>query len=487
MARKNMKPAQPSGGSAADGKTTDGFANFAAKLGMGTDNLISQGKYVLSELITRNRTELEACYRSSWIIGKAVDVVAEDMTREGVTILSEHTPDDGTKMQKALGQMGFWKSINESLKWARLFGGSVAVMLIDGHDFSQPVDPSKIRKGAFKGLYVLDRWRINPSFNDMVTEYGPEFRMPKYYEVIGDNDFPSVRVHHSRVLRFDGIELPYYQKVAENRWGLSIVERMWDRLIAYDSITHGTAQLVFIAYLRKIGVKGLREALSIGGKTEENMIKQFNYIRLMQSNMGITLLDEQDNFETQSYTFSGLSDVMDRAGEQIAGATDIPLVRFFGMTPAGFNGGDTDLRNYYDRIHKDRENQLRPLLMSKVLPVLCQSVLNKEMPDDFDISFPSLWQLTDKEKAEITTADETSVSSAFTSGLISKSIALKELKQQSRITGRFTNITNEDITEAENEPDRDMTDLMSGLQGFGPGKNSGEKGKEKPAAVEAPD
>jgi len=44
-----------------------------------------------------------------------------------------------------------------------------------------------------------------------------------------------------------------------------------------------------------------------------------------------------------------------------------------------------------------------------------------------------------------------SISNAEASGLISRATALKELKQLSRITGHFSNITDDDIKEAEME------------------------------------
>ena len=455
--------------------TTDGFANFAAKLGMNADNLISQGHYNLSTLITRNRTELEAAYRSSWIIGQVTDIIAEDMTREGIEIISEHKPEEIIKLHREISNLGIMQRTCETIKWARLFGGAIAVMLIDGQDFSTPLKVESIRKGQFKGLYTLDRWRVWPTFNELIDKFGPDYKTPKYYQTIGDPDFPMIKIHHSRVMRIDGIELPYFQKLAENRWGLSVIERMYDRLIAFDSTTHGIAQLVFIAYLRKIGVKGLREALSMGGKAEETVIKQFDYIRQMQSNMGITLLDEQDNFETQQYTFAGLSDVLERFAEQLAGATGIPLVRLFGMTPAGFSNGESDLRNYYDHVNTDHENHLRYPFMSKIMPCLCMSVLGEEMPEDFDINFPSLWQMDDKDKSDIANVATTAIVAAYNAGIISQKQSLKELKQQSKITGIFSNITDEDIEAADDEV-KEMLDIP----GFGDeGKKKPEKGEGK--------
>jgi hypothetical protein len=273
-----------------------------------------------------------------------------------------------------------------------------------------------------------------------------------YYEALpGVSVFPSMKIHHSRVLRFEGIELPYYQKLFENLWGLSLVERILDRLVAFDSATLGAAQLLYKAHLRVINVKGFREALATGGKMEDAVVKQFQYIRAMQTNEGLTVLDGEDTFATHSYNFAGVSDALQQFGQQISGAFDIPLVRLFGQSPAGFSTGETDIRNYYDHIKKKQENELRPA-MERLLAVMAMSRFGKPLPEDFEFSFNPLWQMNDKEKSEIAGADVTTVSNALGQGIITKKIAMQELRQQSRVTGRFTNITDEDIEDAEELP-----------------------------------
>jgi hypothetical protein len=62
--------------------------------------------------------------------------------------------------------------------------------------------------------------------------------------------------------------------------------------------------------------------------------------------------------------------------------------------------------------------------------------------------------MSDKEKAEIATSDATAVGTLYNDGIINRAIALKELRQNSSLTGRFTNISDDDIKEAEDEPER---------------------------------
>jgi len=133
------------------------------------------------------------------------------------------------KLEKAMGEYNIWGSLCSAVKWARLYGGSLAVMMIKGVDYETPFEEGAVGKNTFRGLAVLDRWMVGPVVGQVIKEVGKDMGMPEYYEVLsGVGSFPSSRIHHSRVLRFDGIELPYYQKLFENLWGLSVVERMLD-------------------------------------------------------------------------------------------------------------------------------------------------------------------------------------------------------------------------------------------------------------------
>nr|WP_210255066.1 anti-CBASS Acb1 family protein [Rhizobium oryzihabitans] len=67
--------------------------------------------------------------------GKAVDVVAEDMTREGVDINGDISPDHIEEFHVGLHNLQIWQNLNDTIKWARLYGGAVAIMLIEGRTF----------------------------------------------------------------------------------------------------------------------------------------------------------------------------------------------------------------------------------------------------------------------------------------------------------------------------------------------------------------
>ncbi|WP_449411077.1 DUF1073 domain-containing protein [Methylobacterium komagatae] len=431
--------------------TADTYQNVVARLGVGTSNIHSGSTYGYNP-ISRNRMLLDFMYRGSWIVGKVVDVIAEDMTRAGIKITSTLDPKQIDAIHDGARNWAVWDQIAEGIKWSRLYGGCILVILIDGQNPSTRLNLNTISKGQFRGLLPLDRWMIQPSFTETVTDLGPDLGKPKFYDVTANAPaFQGERIHYSRVIRLEGVKLPYWQSQTEQFWGMSVVERLYDRLVAFDSTTTGAAQLVYKAYLRIYKVKGLREILGGPAAAQKGLMAQIDAIRAYQSAEGMTLMDAEDEMEALTYSFGGLSDILARFEEQIAGAADIPLVRMFGQSPAGFSTGEADLRNHYDGINSQQNSRLRPGV-KRVYELLCRSELDIDVPDGFGIEFEPLWQLSAKEKAEIAETHTRTVLSAELQNTVSHATALKELKAQSEETGVWTNITDDDVTEAENEP-----------------------------------
>jgi phage-related protein (TIGR01555 family) len=433
-------------------KSTDSFQNFTAKLGIGTDNMMSASTYGFNP-ISRVRTLLEWIHRGSWVGGIAVDVVADDMTRAGVE-LKGVDPEQMEQIEESVVSLGVWPAISDTVKWSRLYGGCIAVMLVDGQDVSTPLRLNTIKKGQFRGLLVLDRWMVEPTLEDLVTQMGPDMGLPKYYVVTADAPaLQRMKIHYSRCIRLEGIRLPYWQRVMENLWGISVLERLYDRMVAFDSATTGAAQLVYKSYLRTLKVDGMREIISSGGPAQDGLIKYVNMMTRFQGIEGVTMIDAKDEFQVDGHSaFSGLGDALLQFGQQLSGALQIPLVRLFGQSPAGLNAsGESDLRTYYDNIKQRQERDLK-VGVTKIYRATAASegiVLDDKT---FKVMFRPLWQLTDEQKSTIANTTVDAIGKAEEQGIITRAVALKELRQSSEITGIFTNITDEDIEEAENEP-----------------------------------
>lgn len=462
-------------------RTLDSYQNFVTHTGFGTDNPNSFGGYGFYP-ITRLRIILDWAFRSSWVCRVACEAVAEDMTREGFDLGSEIDPDDSQEIYAAFDQhFAIWDRLAEAITWSRLYGGAGLYVMIDGQKPETPLRSETVGPNQFMGVLPLDRWLVQPSLNELVTEpTSPSFGKPKFYTTVGDTPLPgNTKIHHSRFLRFDGAKLPYYQRLSENMWDMSVLEPIWDRLLSFDMTTASTAQLVNRASLRTLAVEKWKETVGTGGPLLEAQVAAIEWLRRMQVNEGITVIDAQDRLEYAQYTFTGLDAVLIQMVQQLAGALGIPLVRFFGQSPAGLNStGESDWRNYYDMIRTTQQRRLYTKV-DFILDCMARSKRIK-LPKGFTWSFNPLWQLQDAEKSSIASQITQTVLTAYEAGVLPNSaIVLKELKQQSQKTNIWTNITEKDIEQAENAPPQ--VPGMPGAMG-GPGGASMPPGPPQPGA-----
>jgi phage-related protein (TIGR01555 family) len=430
--------------------TADGYNNFPAKLGAQAQNIQSAGTYTPG-YITRNRVMLEFAYRSSFLVGAAVDAVADDMTRKGINISSKLKPGQKGQVETFWDSAAVWDGLNDLVKWSRLYGGAVLVVLIEGQNMSTPLNLDRIKEGQFKGLMCFDRWQLDPSYNDPVTDYGPEFGKPKYYKVVtNQKGVPAWNIHHSRLIRMDGDSLPYQQSITENGWGMSVIERIFERIQGFDTATAGVTQLIHKAHLRTYSIEGLRKILATGGALEEGLMKHMDMIREFQTIEGMTIMDKNDEFATHSYSFSGIADVILRFAEQVSGATGIPLVRLFGQSPSGFSTGDGDLENYYSRINSLQERRLRRHIRW-LMDITWRSQFGEKLPEDFSFEFNKLWEMSDTDRATMANNVASALATAVRDIGMSPAAALNDLRNLSDVIGIGGSITDKDIEDAKSK------------------------------------
>lgn len=450
------------------GITLDSFSNPFTRLGVGQTNLLEAAEYPLTRL-TQNYSLLNSLYRNDWIARRVIDTIPEDMLKNWFDLQSQLTPDQISQFDAIVRKTHLKRQLLEGLRWGRLFGGAAGIIVIEGQEdmLDQPLDLDTILPDQYKGLIIADRWSGVYPDSGLVQDLGdPDFGTPEYYTFsMSETDIAyGVRVHHSRVIRFMGRDLPYIERTAENYWGMSELEHVYTELNKRNTTSENIAQLIFQANIRTYKMADLGQMLAA---TQPEIQKRLYQVMAMQnfllSNMGMNVMDKEDSLETHQYTFAGLNDIYESFMLDISGASEIPATRLFGRSPAGLNStGESDLTNYYDKIKQDQESDLRPVL-EKLLPILCISVWGM-VPDDLDFTFNPVRDTSEEERADLIQQGSAAIVSVFQSGLISQKTALKELRQSGATYGMWSNITDEDIENADDMSDAGMDELgMGGL------------------------
>lgn len=450
--KKTQSPRQPPEKSV---KARDSFSNVLARIGFGTPSLLEATEYPINRL-SRDYALMNSLYRNHWIVRRIVDTVPEDMCKNWISLSTQIAPDLLKRFDLTVKRTATKKKLSDALKWGRLYGGAAAILMIDGHEdiLHEALDYDTIMPGSYCGLLVRDRWSgISPGPTLVTDPRDVEFGLPDYYQVT-NSDGSMVQVHHSRVLRFIGRDVPEWEKQAEVMWGVSEIEHVYDELKKRDNTSWNIANLVFRANLLTKQTDQLDELMALGDAEVQSQVYQAMQAQnWLMNNFGIYMLNKGEQLDSKSYAFSGIAQVMEVFMYDIAGAAEMPFTKLFGRSPAGLNStGESDLQNYYDSIGQKQEAYLSPAL-DKLLPVIALSEWGY-IPEDLDYGYNQIGTLSNKDKAELADKGSESIGKAFDRGLISARTALKEMRQQSDITGFFTNITDEDIERASNQPER---------------------------------
>lgn len=433
-------------------KTKDAYRNQAARLGYGTPNLLEATEYPLTRL-TKNYQLMNSLYRSHWVVRRLIDVVPSDMMKNWIKLETQMPPDQLRRFDKLIRMTQLKARILEGLRWGRLYGGAAGVILLEGQGdmLPEPLDLDTVMPGTFKGLLILDRWSgIMPLSTQIITDLSdPDFGLPDRYIISTETISRGVEVHHSRIIRFPGRDLPYWEKQQEMYWGASEVEHVYDELRKRDNTSWNIASLVFNANLRVLKMKDLEQIFTtMDERAVQDIYSVIQAQNWLMSNTGTQLLGSEDDFQTFQYAFSGLDKVYENFMMDLAGAAEMPVTKLFGRSPAGMNAtGESDMQNYYDSIEEKQESYLRPII-DRLLPILLMSEFGA-IPDDVDYSFGPVRRPSISESTDLASKRTTAVQGVYDSGMISQKVALKELRQMSEDTGMWTNITDEDIEKAD--------------------------------------
>lgn len=455
--------------------TQDSLENLIANLGTEGDKR-SASKIVNRKRLSLkgNEQELTDLYRTDWVSGKVVDIIPNDMTREWRTFTSDDDPEIIQVLIDEEKRLGTKQAFNRGHKWSRLYGTSFIVMDIDdGQTADKPLRIDQIRPGGLRHIKVIDRNRINIKDQQPIANpLDPNYGMPEFYRFVETNTV----IHHSRMIRFDAIELPFDEFRRNHYFSDSVLDRIYESIINFMTATESSASMIYESNVDVMKVKGLMTYLQTADG--ESMIrKRFALAKLLKSFNNMTLLDSEEEHEHKSTSFAGLPDLIDRFAKMLAAATDIPATRFLGTSASGLNAtGEGDLKNYYDTIASLQTLEYEPKL--DYFDQIMAASLQLDLPKDTEITyiFNPLFQISPEQQATIDLNNAQRDQIYYDMDVVSTSMIAKELKQK----GTYTNITDEDIEEMEEFEDLDDDDFSTDpAAGLNETKSEDEDGKEE--------
>ena len=382
----------------------DGWYNIIT--GMGTP----RDKTTYNELIWQqtDRSTAESFYAADEMGGKVAKIIPNDGTREGVTWNMDKNADQETILKfidSEFTRLNVWPTFSLAWLWARVFGGAcVFISVNDGaRSLSRPLDWSRVK--SINTLTVFDRWELDVTSSDIISDIrDPNFGLPEFYtyqtaNAAGSTDARMIRIHHSRMIRFDGVLLPKQLFEQNNYWHDSIYGALADAITNYSSNHENIANIIADFNQPVYRIEGLTEA--IAQDEDELVVKKLQTVDLMRSVARAVVLDKEDEFENVSTNVTGGSDLIELTTQRLVAGSDIPHTRLLGNSPSGLGAtGEAELINYYDSVKSEQK-----LKLTQPIDVITEGIFSQmgapPKPDDLSYEFTPLFQ--QKQEAELKT------------------------------------------------------------------------------------
>ena len=458
----------------------DGYVNLLNKYGTKQDN--SEAYKFEREPVIPDM-QLTGLYEGNGLFSKIIDTPAEEALKHGFD-LNLKSDELNAFVEDALDDLEWEERAATAIKWTRLYGGALIVMLIDdGRGLEEPVDWEHIR--SIDELRVYERSIVQPDYASLYQQdYGgkgvgnrvSKFGQPEYYYV--SSIYGSFKVHESRCLVFRNGVLPEQTSNATYLfWGMPEYVRI--RRALRETVTAHTdsVKLLERSVQAIYSMKGLASLLT----TDDGENQVLKRLQLVDTSRGllnsIAIDSEGEQYDFKTFQFSGVKDVIDATCNMLSALTNIPQTILFGRSPAGMNAtGDSDFESYYNFVEKIQRLMLKRNLRTLLDVVFRAGIASGDVAEepDYKLEFKPLWSLSDTEQAAV---DQTKAQTALVKAQTAQAYVDMQALDPTEVRRRLASDEEFDVEDIISEDDED--DLLQSLLGTEPSTMSDVEAAQK--------
>lgn len=405
----------------------DGLVNLATGLGTGKDK--STGNQWVHSGRNYDHAMLSARFRECWISQKVCRIIPQDMTREWRAFEDDMATEADLHFNVA-------KLYKEAYQWARLYGTAFIIMdIADGRSVDKPVNWRNLKPGCLRSMHVVDRTRVVAIGEIDQDPMSPTYGMPYSYQYVNSTS----PIHHSRVIRFEGTELPIYERMRNLWYSDSVLIPLIDQMDNFHTTSSAAAQMCQEANIDVISVEGLGNILQ-NSKGTAAMLARFESWKQIKSVFSVSILDSTETFDQKKIQLSGVKDLIWEYLKMVSASVGIPATRFLSASPDGMNAtGESDLINYIELLQGLQKDVFAPRL--KVVDHLMAAHFGMDI-GQFKYKWGCIFPESASQKADREKRKAETLGVLTDSGILSRESALAEAK--------LAGIVSKDATVGEN-------------------------------------
>ncbi|MGM7461623.1 phage portal protein [Proteus mirabilis] len=317
----------------------------------------SQASWYASQMFIGNN--MCAVIAKHWLVDKACNMPARDAIRQGYDIDCDNDDDRAIskKLRKRDKKYRITHQLKELVHFGRVYGGRLALFVVETSNpkewYENPFNIDGVTKGMYKGIKQIDPQWVTPDLTDANVQdpASMDFYEPTYY-VIGGRKY-----HKSHFIKFVPFPVPNVLKPLYNYFGVSVPERIYERVYASERTANEAPQLAMTKRLLTIGmadVEGMDE-LTI----RQNILEFIE----MRDNYGVQTVGKEDVVQQFDTSLADLDATIMTQYQLVASASNVPATKLLGTTPKGFNStGEYEEANYREELESIQSNDLEELL-----------------------------------------------------------------------------------------------------------------------------
>ena len=389
------------------------------------------------------------------LIRSGIEVIVDDMTRKFIDLTSKGENDLSTSIAELESDLQSFriKSIfNRALATTGYQGGClvyVDVGELDDEEKKTPLylDAATFKKGSFRGLRIIEPINLYPGRYDTLDPTSEDYFNPETWFVLGKE------YHRSRFLYFAQNEVPLILKPLYNFFGISLAQQVLEYVQNFTENRRSAQRL-----LNKFSLTIWRTDMSqfLSGGDCNSLTQRVKYFNAQRSNDGTVLLDkETEEMEQINTPLSGVTDIVSMSLDLAPVILGISKDKYFGDLPKGLNASSEGTnRIYYDKIQSLNEK----ICYDNVVKVLKILQLNRygEIDDNISFQFAPLWEMDERERAEINKVKADTAAVYLDRGALSAEEVRGALADNP--DSGFSNIDVDDVPETESFADVDLDD-----------------------------
>lgn len=349
--------------------------------------------YTFAEPVKLSDDDLTALYESNGLFARVIDTPAEEATRRPPVLRSSQDRAAVQLFSEGLDALEWDTQALTAVRWARLFGGSIAVILIDdGGRLEDPLKPERVRS--------IDAMRVYPRAQ-VQTDFSQDGK-PERFHV--SSMYGSFTVHESRCLTFHNETAPELSASTAFRfWGIPEYYRIGEAVQRAALASEQTVKLLDISAQAVYRARGLADRLTTEDG-EAQVLRRVAILDAARSVLSMIAIDaENEDFSFIAADFLGKGEAVEIALLYLAAVAHIPPEILYGYRSPHWwrNSSPAAQENYYNHVSGIQHRMLKAnaeRLAAVILRAGSAAGELRQIPPPV-IDFPPLWLESASEKA----------------------------------------------------------------------------------------